>query len=117
MAAQRKYPDELRERAVKMLLSCCGCGGGTHLWAAEIAYGELRRLRWGQGADDARQRPFLVRVRYTAEDPAQVIAAMWTVLTCVVERAGDWPASGQRPGLVPVRSSGSALQSRLLRRL
>ncbi|WP_329183045.1 hypothetical protein [Actinacidiphila glaucinigra] len=40
----------------------------------EIMEGELRRLRSGSRAEDGGRQPFLVRVRFTAEDPGQVIA-------------------------------------------
>jgi hypothetical protein len=63
--------------------------------------GELRRLRSGPGAEDDRQRPFLVRARFTAEDPGQVIADVRAVLTRVVERTGDWPAFERWPQLLP----------------
>lgn len=54
--------------------------------------GELRRVRSGPGAeDDEDPQPFLVRLRFTAEDPAQVIDNARAVLICVVSQAGDWP--------------------------
>ncbi|MGW2937017.1 hypothetical protein ACWDA7_35400 [Streptomyces sp. NPDC001156] len=67
----------------------------------EIIKGELRRLRYGPGSDDRRQRPFLVRVQFTAEDPARVVADARAVLTTVVERMADWPAFGRWPELLP----------------
>ncbi|MET8954996.1 hypothetical protein ACWEO4_03040 [Streptomyces sp. NPDC004393] len=67
----------------------------------EIIKGELRRLRSGLGADDSQQRPFLVRVRFTAENPAQVIADARAVLTSVVERTDDWPAFERWTKLLP----------------
>lgn len=48
--------------------------------------GELRRLRSGLGAEGGQRQPFLVRVRFAAEDPTQVIAGARAVLTCVVEQ-------------------------------
>ncbi|MFB7849202.1 hypothetical protein ACFC34_19390 [Streptomyces sp. NPDC056053] len=69
----------------------------------EITKGELRRLRSGPGAEDGRQRPFLVRVRFAAEDPDRVIADARAALACVVERAGDWPAFERWPRLLPER--------------
>ena len=64
--------------------------------------GELRRLRTGPAAeDDAEPRPFLVRVRFAAEDPAQVIANARAVLTCVVAHMGDWPTDALWPQLLP----------------
>ncbi|MFE7647462.1 hypothetical protein [Streptomyces phaeoluteigriseus] len=63
--------------------------------------GELRRLRSGLGVEDGQQQPFLVRVRFSAEDPAQVIADARAVLTRVVERMGDWPAFARWPQLLP----------------
>ncbi|MFC9507156.1 hypothetical protein [Streptomyces sp. NPDC057002] len=63
--------------------------------------GELRRLRSGPEAEDGQQRLLLVRARFTAEDPAQVIAGARAVLTCVVERMGDWPAIERWPQLLP----------------
>lgn len=69
----------------------------------DIAQGELRRLGSGPGVEDAGQRPFLVRVRFCALDAVQVVAAVRAVLRCVVERAGDWPAFEQWPGLLPTR--------------
>ncbi|WP_217696733.1 hypothetical protein [Micromonospora avicenniae] len=67
----------------------------------EIMEGELRRLRSGLEAEDDQQRLFLVRVRFTAEDPARVIADAREVLTRVVERTGDWPAFERWPQLLP----------------
>jgi hypothetical protein len=67
----------------------------------KIIEGELRRLRTGPGAEDSRQRPFLVRVRFTAGEPAQVIADARAVLTRVVERTGDWPEFERWPQLLP----------------
>lgn len=45
--------------------------------------------------------PFLVRVRFAAEDPNQVIANAREVLTCVVAQTGDWPAFERWPQLLP----------------
>ncbi|MEU1197634.1 hypothetical protein ABZ446_15555 [Streptomyces sp. NPDC005813] len=67
----------------------------------EIIKGELRRLRSGLGAEDGRQQPFLVRVRFTAEDPTRVIAHARAVLACVVRRTGDWPTFERWPELLP----------------
>jgi hypothetical protein len=67
----------------------------------EILKGELRRLRSGLGVEDGQQRPFLVRLRFTAEDPAQVIAKARAVLTRVVERMDDWPADERWPQVLP----------------
>jgi hypothetical protein len=67
----------------------------------EIMKGELRRLRSGLGAEDGREQPFVVRFRFTAEDPARVVANARAVLTCVVERTEDWPAPGQWPEVLP----------------
>ncbi|MFF7177520.1 hypothetical protein [Streptomyces sp. NPDC008121] len=67
----------------------------------EIVESELRRLRSGPGTEDGRQRPFLVRARFTAEDPDQVIDNARTVLTRVVERTDDWPAFERWPQLLP----------------
>ena len=69
----------------------------------DIAQGELRRLASGPDTDDVKQRPFLVRARFTAQDSAQVIADMRAVLTSVVERVGNWPPHEQWPGLLPPR--------------
>ncbi|MFF5972349.1 hypothetical protein ACFY7C_12605 [Streptomyces sp. NPDC012769] len=63
--------------------------------------GELRRLRSGPTAEDDRQQPFLVRVRFTAKDPDRVVADARTVLTRVVERTGDWPPFERWPRLLP----------------
>ncbi|WP_260328590.1 hypothetical protein [Streptomyces sp. Ag109_O5-1] len=64
--------------------------------------GELRRLRSGPGAeDDDEPRPFLVRLRFTAEDPAQVIDNARAVLACVVAQMGDWPTDELWPQLLP----------------
>jgi hypothetical protein len=62
---------------------------------------ELRRLRSGPGAEDFRERPFLVRARFAAADPAQVVANVRAVLTCVVEHAGEWPAFERWTRLLP----------------
>lgn len=62
---------------------------------------ELRRLRSGPGAEDDQSLPFLVRVRFTAEDPAQVVSRARAVLTGVVEQVGDWPAFDRWPQLLP----------------
>ncbi|WP_435221491.1 hypothetical protein [Streptomyces sp. Tue6028] len=67
----------------------------------EIITGELRRPQSGLGADNGRQRPFLVRVRFTAEDPARVIANARAVLACVLRRTNDWPALDRWPELLP----------------
>ncbi|MFF0970639.1 hypothetical protein ACWDQO_32585 [Streptomyces sp. NPDC003703] len=68
----------------------------------EITTGKLRRLRSGPGTeDDDEPRPFLVRLRFTAEDPAQVIDNARAVLTCVVSQMGDWPAEELWPQLLP----------------
>ncbi|WP_234018576.1 MULTISPECIES: hypothetical protein [unclassified Streptomyces] len=74
---------------------------GADFFAVEIMDGELRRLRSGPRAKDGGRQPFLVRVRFTAEDPGQVIADARAVLTCVVERMGDWPACERWPQLLP----------------
>ncbi|MFC8453096.1 hypothetical protein [Kitasatospora sp. NPDC057223] len=67
----------------------------------EIITGELQRLRYGPGGQDDHQlRPFLVRVRFTAEDPTRVIANARAVLTQVVVQA-DWPAFELWPRLLP----------------
>lgn len=64
--------------------------------------GELRRLRSGPEAeDDEAPGPFLVRLRFTAEDPAQVIDNARAVLTCVVAQTGDWPTDELWPQLLP----------------
>ncbi|MFJ4467178.1 hypothetical protein ACIP2X_06590 [Streptomyces sp. NPDC089424] len=63
--------------------------------------GELRRLRFGPTTEDGRQRPFLVEVRFTADEPGQVIADARAVLTRVVERTGDWPDRERWPRLLP----------------
>ncbi len=47
------------------------------------------------------QRPFLVRVRFTAESPARVIADARAVLNCVVEQTDTWPAFERWPELLP----------------
>ncbi|MFK4694391.1 hypothetical protein [Streptomyces pristinaespiralis] len=73
----------------------------VHFFAVKIMEDELRRLRSGLRAEDGQERPFLVRVRFTAGDPAQVIADARTVLTRVVERTGDWPAFELWPRLLP----------------
>ncbi|MEV5236297.1 hypothetical protein ACWEPD_22950 [Streptomyces pseudogriseolus] len=67
----------------------------------EITKSELRRLRSGRGSDDSQLRPFLVRVRFTAEHPAQVIADARAVLTSVVQRTDRWPAFERWPELLP----------------
>ncbi|MFJ7158664.1 hypothetical protein ACIQUQ_27500 [Streptomyces sp. NPDC101118] len=67
----------------------------------EIIEGELGRLRAGPGAEDSGLLPFLVRVRFAAEDPARVIARARAVLTGVVERVGDWPPDERWPQLLP----------------
>ncbi|WP_371637376.1 hypothetical protein OG988_38070 [Streptomyces zaomyceticus] len=67
----------------------------------EIMEGEQRRLRSGPGTEDSQQQPFLVRVRFSAGDPAQVIAHARTVLTRVVERTDDWPPYERWPQLLP----------------
>lgn len=82
-------------------MTCGKAGGGAHFFAVEIIKGELRRLQSGLGADDGRQRPFLVRVRFLAEDPARVIANARAALACVVQRTGDWPAFGRWSELLP----------------
>ncbi|MEU4097009.1 hypothetical protein [Streptomyces sp. NPDC026673] len=66
----------------------------------EIVEGELRRLVSGPGPEDD-EGLFLVRVRFAAQDPVQVIADVRAVLTCVVERMGDWPALERWPRLLP----------------
>lgn len=64
--------------------------------------GELRRLRSGPGAeDDDGLRPFLVRLRFAAEDPAQVVDNTRAVATRVVSRMGDWPTDELWPALLP----------------
>lgn len=63
--------------------------------------GELRRLRSGPEGEDDESRPFLVRVRFAAEDPAQVIANARAVLTDVIARVADWPAFEFWPRLLP----------------
>lgn len=39
-------------------------------------------------------RSFLVRFRFTGEDPAQVIDNARAVVTCVVSQKRDWPTAG-----------------------
>lgn len=82
-------------------MRCGEADGGAHFFAVEIVEDELRRLRSGLEAEDGQRQPFLVRARFTAEDPAQVIADARAVLTCVVERIGDWPAFERWPQLLP----------------
>ncbi|MBV2155214.1 hypothetical protein [Kitasatospora sp. SUK 42] len=79
----------------------------------EVATGELRRLRSEPGAEDDQLRQFLVRVRFAAEDPAQVISRARAVLTRVIEQVGDRPAFEHWPQLLPAwfvshRSHGCA---------
>ncbi|MGW6261544.1 hypothetical protein [Streptomyces sp. NPDC055085] len=62
---------------------------------------ELRRLRSGPAAEDDQARPFLVRLRFTAEDPAQVLANARAVLACVVAQVDDWPTDEEWPHLLP----------------
>ncbi|MFI6981267.1 hypothetical protein ACIBSV_22100 [Embleya sp. NPDC050154] len=62
--------------------------------------GELRRLRSGPGVEDNQHREFLVRVRFAAEDPAQVITNAREVLTRVLEQMSDWPADERWPQLL-----------------
>lgn len=76
-------------------------GDEADFFAVDIVEGELRRLRSGPEVEDDRRRPFLVRVRFAAEDPALVIANARAVLTCVVEQMGDWPESERWPQLLP----------------
>ncbi len=63
--------------------------------------GELRRLRFGVGTEDASLRPFLVRVQFAAQDPARVIADARAVLARVVEQMDDWPMFERWPQLLP----------------
>ena len=58
-----------------------------------VVEGELRRLWFGLDAGDSQERPFLVRARFLADNPVQVIANARTALAIVVEHTGDWPAS------------------------
>jgi hypothetical protein len=96
------YPvAEASTRLARAGRTCDKAGGGAHFFAVEIMKGELQRLQSGLGADDGRQRPFLLRVRFTAEDPVWVIANARAVLTCVVQRTGDWPAFGRWSELLP----------------
>ncbi|MEU9314106.1 hypothetical protein [Streptomyces sp. NPDC048256] len=67
----------------------------------EIVEGELRRLRAGLGVGDRRERAFLVRVRFTADDAARVIGGARDVLAPVIERVGTWPAFERWPELLP----------------
>ncbi len=66
-----------------------------------IVEDELRRLRFGLDAGDKREHPFLVRVRFLADNPVQVIVNARTVLAIVVEQTGDWPAFERWPQLLP----------------
>lgn len=81
---------------------CRQVGAGAYFLTVEIMTGELRRLRSGPGAeDDEEPGPFLVRLRFTAEDPAQVIDNARAVLTGVVSQTGDWPTDELWPQLLP----------------
>jgi hypothetical protein len=82
-------------------MTCGRAGRGAHFFAVEIIKGELQRLRSGLGADDGRQQPFLVRGRFTAEDPARVIANARAVLACVLQQTSDWPALERWSELLP----------------
>ncbi|WP_333776863.1 hypothetical protein [Streptomyces sp. IBSBF 3136] len=64
---------------------------------------ELRRLRTGLGAHDGRHQLLHVRVRFTAGEPAQVVADARATggLTRVVERVGARPAFERWPRLPP----------------
>jgi len=80
---------------MRPVMLCCT------LFAMEIAEGELRRLRSGLDDGDGHERPFLVRARFLADDPVQVIAGARTVLATVLEQTGDWPAFERWPQLLP----------------
>jgi hypothetical protein len=58
---------------------------------------ELRRIREGPTADE---RAFLVRVSFSADDPAAVVERAREVLGCVVEHLESWPTE-EWPQLLP----------------
>ncbi|MFG2449222.1 hypothetical protein ACGFSG_07585 [Streptomyces sp. NPDC048512] len=74
---------------------------GSRYLTVETMTAELRRLRSGPAAEDDQCRPFLVRLRFTAEDPAQVLANARAVLTRVVAQVDDWPGDEVWPQLLP----------------
>jgi hypothetical protein len=59
---------------------------------------ELRRIRQGPAADE---RAFLVRVSFSADDPAAVVERAREVLGCVIEHLESWPAEESWPRLLP----------------
>src|SRR5690349_21713120 len=60
--------------------------------------GELRRIREGPAADE---RAFLVRVFFSADDPAAVVERARDVLGRVIEQVERWPAEEAWPELLP----------------
>jgi hypothetical protein len=65
----------------------------------DIVEGELRRIRSGPGVEDEELRPFLIRIRFAADDPAAVIACARETMACVVERMDDRPEFARWPQL------------------
>ncbi|GAA4637270.1 hypothetical protein GCM10023196_090400 [Actinoallomurus vinaceus] len=65
-----------------------------------ISDSELRRIRSGPAEDDD-EGLLLVRVFFTATDPAAVITRAREVLGCVVERMDSWPAEEEWPKILP----------------
>ncbi|GAA4607181.1 hypothetical protein GCM10023195_26990 [Actinoallomurus liliacearum] len=66
----------------------------------KISDGELRRIRLGPTEDDE-EGLFLVRVFFTAADPAAVTARAREVLERVIERVDSWPAEEEWPEILP----------------
>ncbi|MGV9305493.1 hypothetical protein ACWDLG_19120 [Nonomuraea sp. NPDC003727] len=65
----------------------------------EISEGELRRIESGPPAEA--EPAFVVRVFFTADAPANVVARAGQVLTRVIERAEPWPTADEWPDLLP----------------
>jgi hypothetical protein len=62
---------------------------------------ELRRVQGGFSEDDDDAKLLPVRVFFTADDPAVVVARARDVLAQVIQRMDSWPADDGWPDLLP----------------
>jgi hypothetical protein len=74
----------------------------------EISDGELRRIRSGPTGEEIGLRPFLVRVHFTADDPAEMTTRAGDVLAPVIRGSAPGRPTGSGRGFRRRGSSSGA---------
>jgi hypothetical protein len=79
-------------------LGCSNGGDAANCIVMSTPEAELRRLQRGPSQDE---QAFVIRVSFTADDPAAVIARVREVLAAVLARVEAWPTEERWPDLLP----------------